>query len=570
MGNDFPLPGPEKDRTGSSLNWIYLESGLSRKIRWLILWRLVFVSLLLILTVLLQEKEGYFSFPFSFFSFNVLIALQYFFSLVYILVMVWGKALRAIAMVQLVMDVLFVTAVVYVSGGIESLFSFLYFLIILAGGVLFFRWGGLLTALFVLVSYALLLLFQGAGVIPFYFGLPDLPAPVSRRYLYYQIIMNGLGFFFVGFLGSVFTEETRRQRSQIETQKKNIEQLEQLNRIVVENLEMGLLTLDHENKILSINQAGEKILGKKATELVRQPLETLFPEAYSLPDGGETSEGQRSEVSYSTPEGALMIIGYTQYRLKEGQAPGIGTIVSFKDISRIKTMEDHLRQVDRLALLGRMAAGIAHEVRNPLASISGSIQVLRDDYHGNETGERLLNIVSRELAKLDGLMNNFLAFTRGVQSSATRINVSELILETVDLMKKNREFPSSILWKLEITPDLFLKISASELSQVLFNLITNALQALAADGEILIRARELKTGLKDDTIEILIRDNGAGINETDQKKIFEPFYTTKSRGTGLGLSIVQKIVSDYDGRILLESRLGAGTTFTIQFPDRGR
>jgi two-component system sensor histidine kinase PilS (NtrC family) len=429
--------------------------------------------------------------------------------------------------------------------------------------------GGILTALYVLLSYAVLLLFQGAGIIPFYFGLPDKPATVSLRYLYYQIIMNGLGFFFVGLLGSVFSEETRRQRDQIEHQKKNIEQLEQLNRIVIENLEMGLLTLDHENKILSINRAGEKILGLRAEELVHRPLTVLFPVPNNLQEGGETGEGQRLEVAYSSPEGVSMIIGYTQYGIKEGQAPGIGTIVSFKDISRIKAMEDHLRQVDRLALMGRMAAGIAHEVRNPLASISGSIQVLKDDYHENETGGRLLNIVSRELAKLDGLMNNFLAFTRGVQSSATRLNVSDLILETVDLMKKNKEFPPSILWKLEIAPALFLKITTSEMSQILFNLLTNALQALSVNGEIFIRARQLKTVMGEDIIEIVIRDNGAGISDADQKKIFEPFFTTKSRGTGLGLSLVQKIVSDYEGRILVESRPGAGTTFTVQFPIRG-
>ena len=284
--------------------------------------------------------------------------------------------------------------------------------------------------------------------------------------------------------------QAQKQQSQIESQKKNIYQLEELNRIVIENLDIGLITLDIEDKIQSINRAGEKILGRSSEDLVHKPLISLFPDLDGGLDLNDTLEGKRMEAAYYTPDGSVTTVGFSFNRVKENRSQGIGKIFSFKDISQIKEMENHLRQVDRLALIGKMAAGIAHEVRNPLASISGSIQVLIDDVKEKGTGERLLNIISREVSKLDLLMNDFLAFTKPVQVIETRLDISALIIETVDLIKKNRGFSPAIVWKLDVAPDLFLKISAGELSQILWNLLLNALQAIPPDGEIFIAARQ--------------------------------------------------------------------------------
>jgi two-component system, NtrC family, sensor histidine kinase PilS len=550
-----------------SQNWFSLEEDILRRTRWLVLWRLVFISSFLLLTVFLHEKKDFFRFPFSFSPVFFLIGLQYFFSILYLLFLLRGKTVQGIALFQIGVDGLFVTGVVYFTGGIESIFSYLYFLVILAAGILFFRLGGLLSALYAALLYAFLLFLQGSGKIPFYYGLPDQPSSFSQKYLFYQIIMNGIGFFFVGYLSSIFAEQAQKQRSQIESQRKNIDQLEELNRIVIENLDIGLITLDDNNQIQSINRAGEKILGRSSGDLVHYPLISLFPDSGGKLELTDQLEGKRMEAAYVTPDGSATTLGFSFNRVKENQSQGIGKIFSFKDISQIKIMEAHLRQVDRLALMGRMAAGIAHEVRNPLASISGSIQVLKDDLKEKGTGERLLNIISREVSKLDSLMNDFLAFTKPVQVIETRLDISALIIETVDLIKKNRRFSSTIAWKLEIPPHLFLKISAGELSQILWNLLLNALQAIPPDGEIFIAARQHRTEKYEDWIEIKVRDNGPGICEEEQSKIFEPFFTTKDQGTGLGLSIVQKIISDLGGTIHLESTPGKGTEFTLQFPN---
>jgi two-component system sensor histidine kinase PilS (NtrC family) len=566
MKISFPVTYPSTSEEVSSRNWFYIEEDFLRKTRWFVLWRLVFISFFLLLTVLLHEKEDLFLFSFSFSPLYVLIALQYFFSILYLLFLLRAKTVQWIALVQLLVDGLFVTAIVYVTGGIESFFSYLYFLVILAGGILFFRLGGLLTALYALVLYAVLLLLQGLGKIPFYYGLINPSYAYSQKYFLYQIVMNGIGFFLVGYLSSIFSEQVLKQRGQIEIQKKNIDQLEAMNRLIIENLDMGLITLDHEDKIQSINRAGEKILGHDLSDLINKPLITVFPDLDNDPDLDIAAERKRLETSYVNPDGLVSTLGFSFNRVKEDQSYGIGKIFSFKDISQIKAMEDHLRQVDRLALIGKMAAGIAHEVRNPLASISGSIQVLKDDFKEKGTGERLLQIISREVTKLDSLMGDFLTFTRSVQVIESQINISNIILETVELIKNNREISPSITWKLDVESNLLIKISAGELSQILWNLLMNALQAAPSDGEIFVEARYYLTELHEDGVEIKVRDNGPGISEMDQVNIFEPFFTTKDRGTGLGLSIVQKIISDRGGKIRVDSSPGKGAEFTVLFP----
>ena len=366
--------------------WFNRQEEFLRKTRGLILWRLVFISFFLLLTVILQEKGTILLFPFPSFPLYLLIALQYFFSVLYIVFLFWEQTVLGIAVIQLFLDGFFVTAVVYLTGGIESFFPYLYFLIILAGGVLFYRLGGIVTALGMTLWYGLLLALQGWGKIPFYYGREVQPVPYSKNYFLYQILMHGLGFIFIGYLSSFFAEQAGKQRGQIEIQKKNIDQLEELNRVVIENLEFGLITLNDEDRIQSVNPAGEKILGRVSGELKNLPLIALFPDMEKVLGPKGLPLGQRPEISCLNTEGSLVTLGFSFTTVKEGQSHGIGKILTFKDISQIKAMEDHLRKVDRLAVMGTMAAGIAHEIRNPLASISGSIQVLKGRYSRKNKG----------------------------------------------------------------------------------------------------------------------------------------------------------------------------------------
>jgi two-component system, NtrC family, sensor histidine kinase PilS len=549
--------------------WFYTEIDFLRKTQWFVLWRLVFISIFLFLTVFLQEKHEFSLLPFASSRLYFWVALQYFFSILYILALLSGVAVAWTAVIQLLVDGLFVTAVVFITGGVESFFPYLYFLVIVAGGILFPRSGGVLTALYVTLWYGFLLLAQRLELFPLFGGSPSPVIPYSLKYTWYNIIMHGVGFFLVGYLSSLFAEQTVRQQSQIENQKKNIDQLEELNRVIIENLDFGLMTLDEANNIQSLNPTGEKILGWTPGQLINQPLKMVFPELDHLLKPESPTLSERLEIDYRHPQGHRIPIGCSLNPVAESRARKIGKILSFKDISKIKAMEDHLRQTDRLALMGKMAAGIAHEIRNPLASISGSIQVLKDDIRDEKTGERLLKIIDREVTRLDALMNSFLTFARPVQEYKARTDISELIPGTVLLIKKNREVPSRLTWDLDIAPNLSANISPGEMSQLLWNILINAAQAVPPAGHISIEARNIPKDPLEDWIELVIKDDGPGISEKDRTKIFDPFFTTKDQGIGLGLSIVQKIIAHRGGEIRVDSAMGKGAKFILLLPAVG-
>ncbi len=557
-GNGRP---PERLETGSRS-----DPGLFQKTNGLILWRLVFVSFILLLTVFLQQKE---TSPLSSISFPKLyfwIALQYFFSLLYLVILFRSRSVRRLAIFQVLMDGFFVTAAVYLTGGIESFFSYLYFLVILGACTLFYRRGGLLTALYVSLWYALLLLLQGRGLIPFYPGTTFKVSPYSFHYYLYQLGLNGAGFFFVGYLASLFSEESRKQSSQIESQKRDLNDLEERNKVIFENLDFGIITLNQKGLVLSINPAGEKVLGLSSPEIIQQPVGKIAAELERPLEKNGASEPERFEILYRNPRGQSLRLGFSMIRVNDFRSQGVGGILSFKDITQIKAMEERFRQVDRLALMGQMVAGFAHEVRNPLASISGSIQVLTDEIKGSESGERLLKIVSREVNKLDTLLADFLTFARPAQTPVASFDLIELIHDTITLIKKNKKFPASIQWEVAVEPPLHLKIAKGEFSQVLWNLLINALQAVPDDGLIRIGARKQDTDPYRGWVELTVRDNGPGIPPNELAKVFEPFFTTKEKGTGLGLSVVQKIVSDHGGLIRVESHPGKGAEFILLFP----
>jgi two-component system sensor histidine kinase PilS (NtrC family) len=544
-----------------------LQEDLVRKTYRHALWRLVFISFILLITVLLEGKDNLVLLPIVFPGLYYLIGLQYVLSLIYLLLLAWLKIARTLAWVQLLLDGLFVTVLIYISGGIESFFSSVYFLLILGAFYLLDRRGGLLAVLYVVGLYGTLLILQATGNLTFHYGSPAAVDPYSVHYYLYYFFLNGAGFVLAGYLGSLFSEQTERHRRQIEKQQKEIDQLEEVNRIIWENLDFGLLTLDQNNRILMLNPRGEQILGYTAAELKGKPLEHLSPtlSAY-LSEGSDGSGPNRFEAEYQAPDSQPIQLGFSVAPVTDGRFREVRNILSFKDITQRKILEDHFRQMDRLALMGQMVAGIAHEIRNPLASISGSIQVLQDEFKAGEGGERLLKIVSREIAKLDSLLRDILTFARPVQASEVRSSLSEILQDTMTLLKKNKSFSSEISWHLDLEPGLELRLAKGELSQVLWNLLTNALQSVSEAGNITIRARRHRFGDHADGVELIIQDDGPGIPAENLSRIFEPFFTTKDKGTGLGLSVVQKIISDCGGTIKIDSTPGRGAKFTLIFP----
>jgi two-component system sensor histidine kinase PilS (NtrC family) len=520
---------------------------------------------MLLLTVFFQEKKELPG-PFPYGPLYFLIALQCCFSLVYILALLRFQAVRPIAIGQLLIDGLIVSGLVLVTGGLESFWFYLYFLVILASGILFYRRGGVLMAGYLSLLYGLLLLLQYQGILADYLVWYEGFSSYREGNFSYQWGMATAGFFLAGYLGSFFPEQSYRQRTELIAQRKNIDQLAEFNQLIIHHLDMGLITLDSGQHILSVNPAGELILGQATSRLRSRPVREILPGLQHIAGWPKLTQGERFEVDYQHPDGQTLYLGFSVTYLREGQSTGLEKIITFKDLTQIHEMEDHLRQMDRLAMMGQMAAGIVHEIKNPLASISGSIQMIREELKEDGPGDRLINLVSREVEKLDTLLHDFITFARPSQPSEKGVDLGDVIPGTIELIQKNKEVAGTIQWELNLEPNLVLKMPPNELSQILWNLLTNALQAVPEGGHIRLSGRRLREGRFRDGVEIRIEDDGPGIPEAQLKRIFEPFFTTKEKGLGLGLSIVQKLVSQHQGIIKVNSPVEGGSEFILIFP----
>jgi two-component system sensor histidine kinase PilS (NtrC family) len=233
-------------------------------------------------------------------------------------------------------------------------------------------------------------------------------------------------------------------------------------------------------------------------------------------------------------------------------------------------MEEDLKRADRLAAIGKMAAGIAHEIRNPLASISGSIEILKDELGNAAPNQQLMEIILREVGRLNSLIEDFLLFTRPISPGKEKIHLNQLVEEILKMFANSSDFNPQIRLETRYRDDLFILGDPHQIRQVFWNLFINAAQAMLQGGELLVELRRNSSSLpfskEQANGEISISDTGVGIGEDEIGKIFDPFFTTKERGTGLGLSIVHSILESYGGRIKVQSQKGSGTVFSVYLP----
>jgi len=238
-------------------------------------------------------------------------------------------------------------------------------------------------------------------------------------------------------------------------------------------------------------------------------------------------------------------------------------VITFQDLTEVRALEETSRRQDRLAAVGRVAAGIAHEIRNPLASMRGSIQVLRSEISGDSGQAELMEIILRESDRLNRIITDFLTYARPRNSTFTDVDLREPLRETFALLRHSPEVRDDHVLE-ENLPDEPVTISAdaSQLKQVFWNLSRNALQAMPAGGSLRVEMNLAANG----RLRITFSDMGDGMSPEQVEQLFEPFSSSTSGGTGLGLSIVYQIIRDHSGTINVRSREGHGTTISIELP----
>jgi two-component system sensor histidine kinase PilS (NtrC family) len=383
----------------------------------------------------------------------------------------------------------------------------------------------------------------------------------------YLLFVNILSFYLVALLSSYLSERLRKTRQELQEKSMDFEDLRVIQDHILKSVGTGIVTMNMTGDITSWNNAAEMITGYRFEE-ARGNWKSIFGDGIKgLFGHTDDLKGRpvRFEGQIVKRDGDNAILGFTASLLKDDQNAVRGIILTFQDITRLIEMEDQMRRQERLATVGSLAAGIAHEIRNPLASLSGSIQMLQGELDLKGDQKHLMDIVLRETDRLNTIITEFLDYARPRSNQRERLALDAVVNETIELFKNSRIFRDGISIRCEVAPNVAVTGDPQRLRQVFWNLLINAAQAINDGGSIAISAAP-GTDDRSDEVIIGISDTGTGIANEHLENIFDPFFTTKTDGTGLGLAIVYRIIEDLGGSIDVKSEPGKGTVFTIQLP----
>jgi two-component system sensor histidine kinase PilS (NtrC family) len=547
-----------------------LERDLRRKLFWLIAIRVSISSVLLGSAILVQLAS-----PGTFLGepLFLLIGVTYALNILWALTLKWAERYRWIVDVQLACDALIVSGFVIVTGGIMSYFAALYVLPIAAASSVQFRRGGMMIATLSALLYLGIVLTQYFGLADL-LGVPFLDRPSTLppvRIVAYTTGLNIFLFFSIAVLSGSLADRLQRAGARLERASSEIADLQAFNQHVIDSLASGLATTDRQGRILTFNRAAEAITGHAAVAVVGRRLEEVLElppnVANELGRLSEPSRGRRIETSYRTGDGRQIDLGFTATPL---QTPGgnAGLLFAFQDVTEIKKLDRDARLRQRLAAVGEMAAGIAHEIRNPLAAMSGSIQILRQELPLTEEQAQLMDIVLRESDRLNDTIRSFLAYAKPQRLSMTRVDVRRLLNDAAVLLRNSSELVEGHVIDVRVPPDeVAFEADENQIRQIVWNLSTNGLRAMRSGGRLTLGARVEPGGEPShDSVVLEVSDEGVGIPADELDAIFQPFRGTFSKGTGLGLAIVHRIVSDYGGEINVSSTPGRGTTVSVRLP----
>lgn len=545
-----------------------MEEKDKKRLRLLIIYRVVVITLFLGIAIYIDfNKKDFSASPSAIYLFYSIIVLIYIISIVYAFLLKFIKDLRFNIYLQLSIDVLLITFLVYFTGSASSNYSLLYTLIIIYSVIFLGRKGGLIVASASAISYGLLLDLQYYEIIPsFAFEGHDYKFTVGDVFV--RILLHIISFYTIAFLASFVVEQERKTRHLLEEKETEFVQLDLLFRSIIESVDTGVMTINLQGLIKTFNRAAEEITGFSLRQIENRRIEEIFPEFNPFFSATNSSEHSKSrmEAIINGRRGKKIHLGCSISPLKDNNDKLIGDIVIFQDITEIKVMEDNLEKSKRLALIGEMAAGLAHEMRNPLASITGSIELLKQGVNLEETDKRLMQIVLRGKNQLDSFVRDFLLLARPIPVSRELVDLNEVIEEVFESMKLSKDWSGIIKIKKVFSDKAKTFANRVQVRQIINNLILNAIQAMPERGVLSVETELVKPDDKNEYAEMKITDTGCGIADDKLKKIFEPFFTDKEKGTGLGLTIVGRLVEGYGGKIKIESSVNIGTTCTVWLP----
>jgi len=474
---------------------------------------------------------------------------------------------RLQAYIQFGGDLLLVTLLVYFFGGIESPFSILYLLVIaVATTLLKQRSTGVATLAFVVYALLQLALYQG------WLALPD-GAVIAQdftttRRLLYNLAIHLFAFYSVTFLTWFLVANVAKAEKELVAKSEEMADLEIKYRDVVQSITSGLITTDQGGRVTSLNRAGQQILHLAEEDLVgRHVSETgiISREQWKKFHGSSGDAGRLESEIRVVREEAPIYVGFSMAQLEDADGQRSGSIVIFQDLTPWRKLEEEVRMKDRMAAVGTLAAGLAHEIGNPLAAISGSVQLLSRSVDEESPQRRLVGILLKESQRLDRTIKSFLEYARPKKPSPIEFDVAKLLMENFELLENSAEVLPEHHLKLTVEPPSTRIVADPDaVSQIFWNLAKNSLKAMPKGGTLSITGRP-----RNKTYAIEFDDTGKGMTREERANLFHPFKSFFDKGTGLGMAIVYRIVQDHGGGLSVDSRPGARTRITVRLPLNG-
>ncbi len=540
----------------------------------LMLFRVGLVTLLLVVVVAADLSRGTLeslASPFSRFGFG-LCALTYLCSLAYGLAFPRVRDPIRFAYWQIGIDLLLTTVLVHATGGAQSGFCFLYLVDVVAMALLARQRGAAAVAMAGIVLMAGVCVLGWARLLPLIPGQVVAPWQITRVELAGKLALNVAGLIAVGFLAARLAAKNRQADERLTRHEAYAGDLARLHENTIRCLTSGLVTLDLAGRVTSANEVACEILGATSLGVPGVPLADLLPDLPRvLADAGPAGTVRRAELCATRPDGLLRHLGVSAAPLSDHTGHLIGRVIHFQDLTELKRMEIAVARAERLASIGRLSAAIAHEIRNPLASISGSIEILRDQPGTDPESRQLMDIAVREVDRLNALVTSLLDYARPRTEDPRRVTLADEVSEIVGAFERERrDARQPIQVALQAEAEIAVEAAGGQLRQIIWNLLRNAAEAMPEGGTITVSVtHELEStdaGRWRPLAILTVADTGSGIPKSDLDRIFEPFFSTKSGGTGLGLATVARIVDDHHGTIEVTSEVGRGTAVTIRLP----
>lgn len=480
-----------------------------------------------------------------------LIVATYGLTIAFALLLTRIRRTKVLELVQIGSDLFLTTLLVHLTGSAESAFAFMYILVVLGASFLQGRNARWVVGL----------------AIGLYVGDGLLQSPLPLRTLLRTLAVNTIAFGAAGALATRLAQELRRAGEHIASQGAILRDLATLHEDVIRGLSSGLVTIGHDGRVMTFNHAAAEIIGQPEAATLGKPLATVMPELAKL----QASLGERilrrgevtQEVVRANGSREERQLGVSLSPLVDAGGTAIGRIINFQDLTELRQMEAAVKRAEQLAAVGRLAAGIAHEIRNPLAAISGSIELLAQSLdHQRSEDRELMSIVLREVERLNGLITQLLEFARPRTLELARVDLGSLLGEIVRVFAHDKRLGEAAV-ELD-APSLFIDADPEKLRQVMWNLLRNAAEAAPGQPIAVAVAAEPRV------VRLTVRDRGAGIPAEHRERLFEPFFSTKEGGTGLGLATVHRIVEEHGGSIEIECPPSGGTLVVVRLPREAR